>query len=81
MKEKLIIFIFLFLAVGLFIQSFAQFTPEELNERAKWENPGRSSWKKMESQEELYGKIQKEDLKEFLIVGSVKSRPIVWINS
>ncbi len=37
MKEKLIIFIFLFLAVGLFIQSFAQFTPEELNERAKWE--------------------------------------------
>jgi len=37
MKEKLIIFIFLFLAFGLFIQSFAQFTPEELNERAKWE--------------------------------------------
>ena len=37
MKEKLIIFIFLFLAVGLFIQSFAQFTPRELNERAKWE--------------------------------------------
>ncbi len=37
MKEKLIIFIFLFLAVGLFIQSFAQFTPGELNERAKWE--------------------------------------------
>jgi len=37
MKEKLIIFIFLFLSVGLFIQSFAQFTPEELNERAKWE--------------------------------------------
>jgi len=37
MKEKLIIFVFLFLAVGLFIQSFAQFTPEELNERAKWE--------------------------------------------
>jgi len=37
MKEKLMIFIFLFLAVGLFIQSFAQFTPEELAERSKWE--------------------------------------------
>ena len=37
MKERLIIFIFLFLAVGLFIQSFAQFTPGEIAEREKWE--------------------------------------------
>jgi hypothetical protein len=37
MKEKFIIFIFLFLAVGLFIQSFAQFTPVEIAERSKWE--------------------------------------------
>lgn len=37
MKEKLITFIFLFLVLGLFIQSFAQFTPEEIAEREKWE--------------------------------------------
>lgn len=37
MKEKPIIFVFLFLAVGLLSQPFAQFTPEEVNERAKWE--------------------------------------------
>ena len=37
MKEKLIIFIFLFLAAGLFTQSFAQFTSGETAEREKWE--------------------------------------------
>lgn len=37
MKKKLIIFIFIFLAVVLFVQSFAQFTPEELANREKWE--------------------------------------------
>jgi len=37
MKEKLITFIFLFFVLGLFIQSFAQFTPEEIAEREKCE--------------------------------------------
>ncbi len=37
MKKKSIIFIVLFLVVGPYFQSFAQFTPDELNERAKWE--------------------------------------------
>ena len=37
MKEKLIIFTFLFLAAGLFTQSFAQFTSGETAEREKWE--------------------------------------------
>lgn len=37
MRRKLFIFIFLFFVVGLFTPAFAQFMPEELDERAKWE--------------------------------------------
>ncbi len=37
MRKKLSIFIFLFFVVGLFIPAFAQFAPEEVKERAKWE--------------------------------------------
>jgi hypothetical protein len=37
MRKKLSVFILLFFAFGSFTRSFAQFTPEELNERTKWE--------------------------------------------
>lgn len=37
MRRQLSIFIFLFFVVGLFTPSYAQFTPEEVKERAKWE--------------------------------------------
>jgi len=37
MKKKLKIIFLLFFTGGLFFQSFSQFTPEELKERAKWE--------------------------------------------
>lgn len=37
MKKKLKVFIFLILVLGLSIQSFGQFKPEELAERSKWE--------------------------------------------
>ena len=50
MKEKLIIFIFLFLAVGLFIQTFAQFKPGEIAEREKWEEFLKTSKKISSSQ-------------------------------
>lgn len=37
MKQRLFIFISLFFVMRFFLSSFAQFTTEELNERAKWE--------------------------------------------
>jgi hypothetical protein len=37
MRRMFLFFIVTFFVVGLFTQSFAQFTEEELNERAKWE--------------------------------------------
>jgi len=37
MTKKLMIFIFIFLTLGLFIHIFAQFTPEEIAERERWE--------------------------------------------
>jgi hypothetical protein len=37
MKKKRIVVFFFIIVLGFHFQSFAQFTPEELNERAKWE--------------------------------------------
>ena len=37
MKKRAVVFLFLALILGFYFQSFAQFTPEELAERSKWE--------------------------------------------
>ena len=36
MKERLLLFMFLILAMGFFLPSFAQFTAEEITDREKW---------------------------------------------